>query len=86
MKQLTLNFQNDMEPSGGMRTLSLRRVPVAVPVPFSLAGKRRGTEDYCYLWPAMLDVIPDCSDQAGRGQNVYGIVNWSEGLVFEQVR
>lgn len=23
MKQLTLNFQNDMEPSGGMRTLSL---------------------------------------------------------------
>lgn len=53
--------------------------------PFSLAGKWRGTEDDRYLWSAMLDVIRTVRPRWVVGENVYGIVNWSEGLVFEQV-
>ena len=53
--------------------------------PFSLAGKRKGTDDDRYLWPAMLGVIRTVRPQWVVGENVYGIVNWSEGMVFDTV-
>lgn len=53
--------------------------------PFSLAGKRKGTEDDRYLWPEMLGVIRTIQPRWAVGENVYGIVNWSDGMVFDTV-
>ena len=53
--------------------------------PFSTAGKQKGTEDDRYLWPEMLGVIRVIRPRWVVGENVYGIVSWSDGLVFEQV-
>lgn len=53
--------------------------------PFSLAGKRKGTDDDRYLWPTMLGVIRVVRPRWVVGENVFGIVNWSDGMVFEQV-
>lgn len=53
--------------------------------PFSVAGKRKGTEDDRHLWPEMLRVIGWLKPDWIVGENVRGIVNWSDGLVFEQV-
>ena len=52
---------------------------------FSVAGKQKGTEDDRYLWPEMLGVIRVIRPRWVVGENVYGIVSWSDGLVFEQV-
>ena len=53
--------------------------------PFSLAGKRKGTEDERHLWPEMFRAIQQIRPRWIVGENVFGIVNWSEGMVFEQV-
>ena len=54
--------------------------------PFSLAGKRKGTADSRHLWPQMLRAIKEIQPRWVVGENVRGIVNWSGGLVFEQVQ
>lgn len=54
--------------------------------PYSLAGKRKGTEDERHLWPEMLRAIREVQPRWVVGENVFGIVNWDGGVVFEQIQ
>lgn len=54
--------------------------------PFSLSGKRKGTDDERYLWKEMLRAIREIQPQWVIGENVLGLINWGGGLVFEQVQ
>jgi len=51
--------------------------------PFSTAGLRKGTEDERHLWPEMLRIIRECQPRWVVGENVRGLVSWSDGLVLE---
>jgi len=53
--------------------------------PYSTAGKRKGKEDERHLWPEMLRAIREIKPTYVVGENVRGLVNWSGGLVFEEV-
>ena len=53
--------------------------------PYSVAGNRLGKEDERHLWPEMLRIIREVAPAYVVGENVRGLVNWSEGMVFEEV-
>ena len=54
--------------------------------PYSLAGKRKGKDDERHLWPEMLRAIREIRPRWVVGENVFGLVNWSNGLVFHEVQ
>jgi DNA (cytosine-5)-methyltransferase 1 len=54
--------------------------------PYSSAGKRKGKEDERHLWPQMCRAIREIQPRWVVGENVFGLVNWSKGLVFHEVQ
>jgi DNA (cytosine-5)-methyltransferase 1 len=54
--------------------------------PYSLAGKRKGKADHRHLWPEMLRAIRELQPRYIVGENVPGIINWNNGLVFEEIQ
>lgn len=54
--------------------------------PYSQAGKRLGKEDDRHLWPYMLRAIQQIKPRWIVGENVSGIINWNDGLVFDEVQ
>ena len=53
--------------------------------PYSSAGKRLGKADERHLFPHMLRCVKEVKPRWVIGENVRGLVNWNEGLVFNEV-
>ena len=53
--------------------------------PFSVAGKQKGTSDDRHLWPEMFRIIKELTPRWIIGENVKGLVNLQDGMVFETV-
>jgi len=53
--------------------------------PFSVAGKRKGTDDDRYLWDETIRIIRECKPRWFIGENVEGIINIQNGMVLRQV-
>jgi len=53
--------------------------------PYSMAGKRKGKEDERHLWPEMCRAIREIKPKYIVGENVFGLLNWNGGLVFDEV-
>jgi DNA (cytosine-5)-methyltransferase 1 len=53
--------------------------------PFSIAGKQKGTSDDRHLWPEMFRIIQEFTPRWVVGENVRGLVNIQDGMVFETV-
>ena len=54
--------------------------------PYSLAGKRKGKDDERHLWPEMLRAITEIQPRWVVGENVFGLINWDGGVVFNEVQ
>jgi len=52
----------------------------------SQAGLQKATEDDRWLWDEMLRIIQDCKPRWVIGENVVGLININEGVLFEQVQ
>jgi DNA (cytosine-5)-methyltransferase 1 len=53
--------------------------------PFSIAGKQKGTGDDRHLWPEMFRIIKTFKPKFVIGENVKGLINIQDGVVFETV-
>lgn len=54
--------------------------------PYSLAGKRLGKEDDRHLWPYCIETVKQLRPDFCVFENVFGLINWSNGLVFHEVQ